>query len=208
MFIFSKIGNIIVLTLLFLVYGCLPSLYPFYKKENIVPMPDVLEGCWKNKYISIDFLKDGTACVTEKESNAKDEIRPVFFKVNDILYVDVYMKNSLPQKYGTLKSTSFFRCHTLYKIIIGKDGKTFSVLFMNFHEILKQLKNGKMQLSYHKENQEDLILTSTPEQWENFIRLHENDPDVFPLKGIEFYKDEVINLGTSSNTEWEEPVKK
>ncbi|MFH0911270.1 MAG: hypothetical protein V1918_07205 [Planctomycetota bacterium] len=182
--------------LLFGASGCLvQSLDPFYTEANRVAVPGELLGEWRLvedaltgvSSVGSDALKDRKPWVLEADhaiaydwENVPARLDPVFFRVKDRLYCDVFATfpepGEKPNVYWTL---TVVPAHTLFRVFSGKDRLIFAALDPN--RLVQEIRAGRVKLpmvesSLHR----SVLFAASPGEWEAFLRDYDDRPDAFP----------------------------
>lgn len=149
-----KIVPMVALLSLMFVAGCVvQSLYPFYTdKTKIATPPDIL-GHWE----PIKGEEEGgkpwlfsEGAITSYHKGVELTQLAVFFKVDDVLFVDVSAQEPLfnALEESMWKNAHLLSVHQVYKVVTNRNEMTLYPLDLEWVE--KQLESGAVKLSYHK----------------------------------------------------------
>jgi len=181
-------------------YGCaVKSIYPFYEKEDIIFVDNLL-GDWiindslicsinrfscnniTNKKITDESSPSYLIALKEKNGIIKDLFNAHLFILNDEYYVDLQSIGNNSQ-YSTQICT-----HTLAKVKINVN--SIQVCWYNnpWFELLIN-ENRAIGLKYEKIDDESYILTSSTDELHQFVNKNGDDPKAFKANFEAFESD-------------------
>ena len=179
---------VFILPIIIALNGCVVhSLEPFFTAENKIEMPASIVGEWLPVTLEGDdvsgkgltswkFGNDSVLCYDKK--NLSGNIDVIFFKVNNGLFCDTQAgspDNTVINQYWIFHLYSF---HTLCKVVQKDDTLTFIPL--NLTWIDEKVRSGTVEVPFIEwKNEETILFTASPEQWEGFIKEHGSDPELF-----------------------------
>lgn len=163
--------------------GCvLGSVNPFFTPDLAVEMSE-LYGDWTYEVNpepgdgALITIAPGKITISDKGFPPADS-RLTFFKVDGQLFADLF-----PDE-GQLKFDLVGEGVPVHLICLVtlKDGK---LLFnpLDYEWLIKQAESGVIDIPYKKSSQDedaDVVLTASPEQWVGFLKTYRSDTKAFP----------------------------
>jgi len=164
-----------------LVCGCLPSVRPFYTDTNVTELPWV-EGKW------LQLAEDGTTrgnvpWVFESNAiHALDDkgriavLEATYFSVNKITFVDTMTGG------GALAGSDWAKMHLLpiHQLAkVERFGNRLVLTPMDYEWVKNAVKTGELDLRHETVDDDDIVFTCSPEDWEKFLVQYGSDTNVF-----------------------------
>lgn len=163
--------------------GCvLGSVNPFYTPDLAVEMPE-LYGDWTYEVNTepgdsvLVTISPGKIAISDKGLPPADS-RLTFFKVDGQLFADLY-----PDE-GQFKFDLVGEGVPVHLVclVTFKDGR---LLFnpLDYEWLIKQAQSGTVDIPYKRSSPQedaDIVLTASPEQWVGFLKTYHSDPQAFP----------------------------
>ena len=189
-----KIVPMLIMVSLVFASGCfIQSLHPFYTDKTKIAIPPHIVGHWmptdadggENEGEAPWLFSDGK--ITSHHKVGEKCHSAVYFKVKDVLFVDVEAGEST---YGGDEDDTWLNAHRLsvhqvYKVVTNQNEMVFYPL--DFGWVAKQIQAGVFKLSYYRstsmsvEEQEKapIVLTEKSEKLSEFLESCIAHPDAF-----------------------------
>jgi len=160
------------------------SLQQFYCKDDIISIPEELIGKWQSSDFNLIFYKNRaniSSCM-EKPEPKPTELDTVFFKIDNIIFLDVWMNHDEKLDYPS-RGYFVIPCHALFRIDF-KDNELTATPF-NYEWICEQIKQGKIEIpnvivkNPKDDNDRAYIFTASPEQWKVILKKYTSDSEAF-----------------------------
>ena len=166
------------------------SLSPFCSEKTRVSLPGI-EGKWEPE------LPEGTNVQDRNLTPwlfSKDEIESYdtgnrffslgacYFKINDVLFANFTLGPKTPDINNNHILFGITPIHTLWKVQMTDETLTLVPLKYDWFE--KMIQENKLErLPYHLDKNVILIIfTASTEQWDDFLKEHANDEEIFDIK--------------------------
>ena len=177
---------VMVLLSLMLLAGCwVQSLYPFYTDKTRIAIPDSINGAWNLIGEGKDDIARGYPepwLFSDKEiicyeRGVKVSLVSVYFKVEDVLFVDVQAGRSFSEEGNRWLSAHQLSVHQVYKVVVK--GEQMVLYPLDFEWVEEQIKSGAIKLSHHKPDKPvteskyadaPLVLTENSEGLTKFLK--------------------------------------
>ncbi|MCU0782612.1 MAG: hypothetical protein MUF81_00915 [Verrucomicrobia bacterium] len=172
-----------------LLSGCIPSVNPFYTKEDIVFDPRLL-GEWQTKEPSDEpqlwkFEKGDDKAykltVTEKDSK-RGEFNAHLFKLKQEFFLDLIPSNC---EYATnqadLVAFAMYPGHLLVRVSQLEPG--LKLAFFDFEWLKKHLEANPKTLAHQVEQKDRILLTASTRDLKRFVLKHIGEGELFQKPG-------------------------
>ena len=163
--------------------GCrLPSVGPFFCKENVIPTPKELLGRWVSDDLNLLFESDRAVLSPRQPKSEPTELYPVFFKIGDNVFLDVALTHG-PDSVEYPTSFFLIPCHILFKLDLKSDA--FTATAFNYQWIAEQVDQHKIEIPHvvmrnpKKDSDFAYLFTATPEQWVAVLKKCVSTPEAF-----------------------------
>ena len=164
--------------------GCtIYSINPFCSKDKIVEMKEV-NGSWKlNVAVGEDVsriditpwdIADNTLTTYDKNGK-KSDFNIVFFKIEDQLFADVFGKSPQNNDYWNI---TVLPMHVLLKVEIKGEYLTFIPFNIEWFNRADEKALALQSVTYEGSGKAK-IYTSSPEEWQSFLKKNLNTPELF-----------------------------
>ncbi len=188
-----KTKTLIIIVTIFLFLGsCIPSLFPLYFEKDLITNSDLI-GTWNEDgslntwaFYPDEDKKSYNLWFTEKENNNIDDGREgilgIFethlFKLGNNYFFDFFPgeNDELDEKINTLMAFHLVPAHTFAKVEISKD--TIKILQFDIDYLEELLENGKIRIR-HVRPDDDIILTASTKELQEFFIKYSEDEDAF-----------------------------
>ncbi len=177
--------NILLGTLVLLVAGCLPSVYPYYTEKDIVSEPRLF-GEWqtvneKEQPAEWKFEPgEGKACkLTVVEEKTKEgSFTATFFKLGSDSFLDITPSDcDYATNQASLVGISMFPGHLLMRVT--QIEPELKMAAFDFDWLSKYLDANPKALACHKQNG-SVILTGETSALQKFVLAHLGEGELFP----------------------------
>ena len=194
-----KIVPAMALLSLMFVVGCfVQSLYPFYTDKTKIAIPPHIAGHWE----PIEGEEEGgrpwifsEETITSYHKKVELKQAAVFFKVDDVLFLDVQAGSSIFAEENIWQNAHRLSVHQVYKVETNRNEMTLFPL--DFDWVKRELQSGAVKLSYYRpvseqkntKDDEDavpIVLTENSEKLTEFLKYCIANPDAFRGEAIRY----------------------
>ncbi len=172
---------------LVLLGGCVvQSFHPFYRDAAKVELPQV-PGEWNLIAAGNDtnvtckpwvFTAD-YGLLTYDEKDVPSKLQATFFKVDNQLFCDFQASDADQAKINAYWIFHVRPVHTVCKAQL--DSRQLTLIPLNFDWFKKALVSKQVDLPHLKgKNDDDFLVTATPDQWALFLEKYGADTNAFP----------------------------
>ena len=151
------------------------SLHPFYTDQELV-FDEELLGSWGDDsgFCKFEKYKEDNYILTITEDTSKAEFIAHLVDINNMLFLDVLpAKPFLGENF--IQEAFYVPGYALWKIEQNED--TLELCFMD--GIVDILENDPNQLKHEIVDEDNLLLTASTEDLQNFIKQHANNKALF-----------------------------
>jgi len=166
------------------------SFFPFYTEETRIPVPAGILGDWLLARDSVTQPKERATLTgeipwtfTEEElhtcdkEQVKSSVKPVFFKVKDMLFCDFTAASPDQSAVNIFWTCNVLPVHTLCKVRHSKD--TLLLMPINPDWLEQALKDNALDLPFMESESSGLLFTATSAQWQEFLATHGAKEEAF-----------------------------
>jgi len=175
----KKPKTIVLLGLLFLMAGCIPSVHPLYTDQDLI-FDASLIGEWADKggKETWTFTKSGENAyklLYLDEKGKKGEFAVHLLNVGDRRFMDLYPSDP------DLQQNDFYKCHLMPVHMffrVQQKENTLRMAFMKPDWIKKFLQEHPDAVKHEKVD-DGIVLTAQPKELQAFLITHEKTPDAW-----------------------------
>lgn len=171
-------NSILILLILSIISGCIPSLNSLYTEKDLVFNPALI-GTWKDgkSMESWKFEKDGENAyqLTFKEGKKSSTFQSHLVKLGDYLFMDLYPKPT--NSANSLYQMHIFPVHTFSRIKISNNQLIIEML--NPAWVKNGLKSNQLSISHSISNDGNILLTASTSELQSFLLKHADSKDAF-----------------------------
>ena len=186
----KKTRFVVVISLVFLISGCIPSLHPLYFDEDRITL-DVIEGHWKSdsddhwEFVKVKDEPSYILNYTEKQQKGEQLKQSLFanFDANMVelgghYFMDLYPReNDYMKHMNDFMAVHFLSAHTFLKLEI-KDNQL--LIYQMSPEWLERLfDEHKIRISHERLDEDNIVLTASTKELQKFITKYAEDEDAF-----------------------------
>ena len=173
-----QIALVIIIATLTIISACVPSLQPLYT-DDVLTFEPALIGTWvsadSNDTCVISQAGDSVYDLVYSQQGVPAKFEGHLAKLGDNLFLDTYpedleMKNDYYKAHIVLT-------HMISKITLNGDSLLLAVLDDQW--LGEQVDNDSVNIDFENVGS-DILLTSTPQMLQEFIKANANNEDAFP----------------------------
>jgi len=176
--------TVVVVGLLLMVSGCVPSLHPLYTEEDVVFEPDIV-GEWISddpKALWSFTSRDNKACelVYTDENLKSGSFKVHLVKIGDAMFLDLFPVRSFADE-CSLHWCHYIPAHTF--ILVEQIKPKFQIRMFNVDWLTKLLKENPTAIKHERDStggdDAGILLTAGPKDLQSFFTEHIKTEDAF-----------------------------